>query len=47
LLILVKETGFDFKNQKTLIAKCEEKLKAVPQEDANKLAEYYKSMISI
>jgi len=47
LLIIIKETGFDFKNQKTLINKCEEKLKAVPQEDAEKIAKYYRLIVEI
>lgn len=47
LLIIIKETGFDFKNQKTLLAKCEEKLKIVPREVAKKIAEYYETSMMI
>lgn len=46
LFLLVKGTGFDFKNQTILLKKCEEKLKSVPTETADKLAEYYKTLES-
>ena len=45
LLIIINETGHDFKNQARLLSKCEKKLSSVPKDKANQLAEYYKSLL--
>ena len=47
LLILIKETEYDFKNQTRLLKKLEDKISSVSDDAAQKLAEYYRIQLKI
>jgi len=47
LFILIKEVGYDFKNQTKLLAKLEEKISSIPDDVAQQMSEYYGSQLEI